>query len=887
MKVEKGIKAYSKYDNNIKHNFKRKDSKQTKVTLLIKDYFKSHNSLTKEQFDDFLKFIDLKSIWYTKEEQNILWNSIISNSKNKFAINYDSAFKGIMDLFKEDDDEIKNKSNKKNKSVSMEEIKIKFDKYLKSLNGNEELLYDIEFINYIFLDKDAFNLNKNNIENIINEIRIKYKFITINGKDITNYFSYFNFNINREIINNINTLIENILFEQNKNNNNNISFSYYNNNDSRSFSNSSNNENNGELLDRLLEIDKIIFDCMDSLIYFYSNKNLIELTKKYIQNYLLLSKNKIYNNLKVIFENNNKIMSDSIIPFQNEESNINDNLNINNNNLIFIKKEKPKSKYLSKSELINVKKDQMHQKSYSNLLNINKIIEQNNEDLKESKKSNKKNNADASENLFSLNYNKKLKKNISYRNLKELNRIKEFEPFNLNQKGEKLSRNFHYNLTEKKGFKNQRNDESSLFENSIEDSNIFSFSDTINEQYLIKTANLENLDENLINKGTPTLNPLESIDNKDPYFNEDLNYYKDFLDENKIIDQNININQEKNDLQKIQNLNNFTFGKAENPDNEKIKIKLSGDIDCNIPNYTNNFKLSSNDSNKKFIKIGYYDFKYLYKNNHIKKLFNLNHEKINPMKFLTDEVNIIQIKDSKKQKAILMMSGSSFYLLNANNQMNCLSKKDNKSLKCIFISSRNCNLILFSFESASDILIETYRRLEILKFIKEIIKDKNIKINISHNFAIKKKHGDNDSVNLKKSKLLTYSPNFENALKIGVLYKYQEYFFSNKFHERLVVLCCLGLMYFEENDKSPKVIIPIIGTTIKFLTAQEDQKLYCFQLKTINDDRYIFGSKIYKEILDWIQEFSMIKKRYFLKLKEIEPNLVVYDKNKFHKQKGK
>ena len=59
---------------------------------------------------------------------------------------------------------------------------------------------------------------------------------------------------------------------------------------------------------------------------------------------------------------------------------------------------------------------------------------------------------------------------------------------------------------------------------------------------------------------------------------------------------------------------------------------------------------------------------------------------------------------------------------------------------------------------------------------------------------------------------------------MGILYKYQENFFSASFHERLVVLCCLGLMYFEENEKCPKVIIPIIGTTIKSLTIKGVEK---------------------------------------------------------------
>ena len=79
-----------------------------------------------------MDFIKLKTIWNKKEEQNILWNSILSYSTNKKSINYDAVFKGIMDLFKEDEDEIKNKISN---NISKEEINDTFDKYIRGLNG--------------------------------------------------------------------------------------------------------------------------------------------------------------------------------------------------------------------------------------------------------------------------------------------------------------------------------------------------------------------------------------------------------------------------------------------------------------------------------------------------------------------------------------------------------------------------------------------------------------------------------------------------------------------------------------------------------------------------------------------------------------------------------
>lgn len=320
----------------------------------------------------------------------------------------------------------------------------------------------------------------------------------------------------------------------------------------------------------------------------------------------------------------------------------------------------------------------------------------------------------------------------------------------------------------KKGLQTQRDDESLFLEGIIEDLNMFTFSDNFNEQTLLQTANLDNLEHldeynDIIDKGTPTLNPLD-LESKELYYNDD--YYDDFFKEND--DKKVeNSNKEKLDLSKCQNPNNFTFGKDVNKNNENIpKIKLSGDIDSNITNYLNNNILSLNKQNyKKFFKIGHYDFKYLYKNNNIKKLFNANNDNLNPMKLLSDEVYIISNNGIKKQKIILVISELFYYLLKSNTQMTCISKINNKSLKSISISSRNCNLIHFVFDKDGDIIIETYRRMEILKYIKEIIKEKPIKINISHNLTTKKKHGENESINLKKIKVLTYTPNFENAQK--------------------------------------------------------------------------------------------------------------------------
>ena len=904
MREEKLRYILSKYNPN-KNTFKKKDSKQTKVTLLIKDYFKNNTLLTKDKFDDFLKFIDLKTIWRTRQEQEILWNSIISYSNNKTSINYDAALKGIMDLFKSDDEDKKNINVNLKENFSKEDDNETFDKYLKNLNGIQEL-YDIQFINYIFLDKNNMYINSNSIDNIINDIKSKYKFITISERDIKAYFNCFKSNIiNKDLINNINTSIENLIeqnkinskFKNFKRNSRIISFSSSSNDINSNKNINSYSLNHSELFDKLLALDKNILDIIESLIYFYKNNNILELFQKYIQNYLNFTKNKIYDNLKFLIENDD-------IRKMSEESNNNIDNNIDNNNSkiqkIVIKKE---VKVEKSSNLINIRNRKVkfsieyddnkndnnndNDNKNNNNYNINNSINNNNDDndnndepilrknllYKKGKYIN--NNKNDDQEIFSPN--NKLKKNISYTNLNKLNKINDLEIEPFHHKKKISSRNI--NLTESKYAMTQRDEDSNSFnEGSIEDLTEFTFND--NDKLLLQTANMDNLEDddnnNLPDKGTPTLN---SIDNKDLY---DY-YYEDYYNDNNSNKKEENNNKENQNLLNCQNPNDFTFGKEEKNNNNgnTIKIKLSGDIDSGEPNYMNKNDLLSlsNQNNKKFIKIGYFDFKYLYKNKYLKKLFNQYNDKLNPMKLLSDEIYVVSNNVQKKQKGILVISGSYIYLLKSNSKLDYISKINIKLLNAISISSRNCNLIIFNFEKNPDIIIETYRRIEILKFIKDILNEKTVKINISHNYS-KKKPGEIDS---KIAKIIAFTPNYENAQKFGTLYKYQDNFFSAKFQEKFVVLCCLGLMYFDENEKTPKAIIPIIGTTIKFVTVQWPEKYYCFQLKTINEDNYIFGSKAKIEIFDWIREFSLVKKKYFSKLKDIEPNLVLHEKNKPHK----
>ena len=273
----------------------------------------------------------------------------------------------------------------------------------------------------------------------------------------------------------------------------------------------------------------------------------------------------------------------------------------------------------------------------------------------------------------------------------------------------------------------------------------------------------------------------------------------------------------------------------------------------------------------------FYDFKYLAYSNRVKRLFNLNNEKLNINDFFSEDINIYFSK-ANKQSCILIITSYSFYFLKPVSLERIL-RINIKSLETITISLNNFNLIHLSFKggkNGTDIIIESYQRIKILIFLQQVINKrklgKDIKINTANKFHFRNNNGKRETIGIFKSKIFSLTPNFENAQKIGMLLKYEENIFSASFHKKLFVLCSIGLLYFHDNYRHPKTIIPIIGTIIKQIKVQTNETIYCLKLITMNEETYIFGSFKRTEIMDWKKEIYNFKKKYDILMKKINPN---------------
>ena len=825
----------------------------------------------------------------------------------------------LKDLSIEEPDNIKLLDLKKN----VEQNEKYIDEFINNINNNQDTLYDIRFINEIFFNK-YFNDKKNdfgnieekikiNFDEIIEKIKNDYKFLNISTEVLKNYLNYINDNdnidnnengenddnknycLNKDLINYVNAVVKLKIEENNKNHNINL-----NNSSLSSVNNSNINGNSIEFsIEKLSVLDANIINCIDGIISQNLNIDFIKLVKRYIENYIFYIRQSIYNDIK----SKELEFEQKIIQSNNTCNKCNKDIEKENKKLL----NDEKKSFLKKNSKLHHKVNK--ELSQNKIININEIMK-NNKNLSSTNLRNSLSMPKEQKRKYTQLKKVPSKMKLSKTSTDNLYIIKSDKQ---NSKSKPQNKIINGNKS--------RTFSSIDYIDDITASRIDSFSNNGNANgslFLLETTKL--CDENLEDDDRTSNKNMNKINSKNnqKIIKRKITTSKNIKNNNNIIDINSDINNESyikinteenyDDYEDIED-NFFTKGKIHSSNNFFMKKHLSATNDCNFNgNYTirksdvkafNAFKkidncyntfaygplngqsyidlnkkesLDNNYSNKPLNT--FYDFKYLAYSHRVQRLFSINNEKVDVHEFFSEEINAYFSK-TNKQNCIFIMNFNSFYFLKPGS-LECILRLYINDLESIVISSNNFNLLLLSFKSGTDIIIESFQRMEILIFLHKIIAkrkiEKEIKINTSNKFTLRKKNNKKEIILTFKNKMFNVTPNFENAQKVGILLKYQENIFSGSFHKKLVVLCPLGLIYFNDNCKTPKAIIPIIGTTIKTIIVQTNEKIYCFKLITINDEIYIFGSIKKREIFDWRKEIIHFRKTYDNQMKQINPN---------------
>ena len=912
------------------------NSIENKAKLKIKEYFKEFKSLLKKNFTFFIEYIGLSEIWSTEEERNLFWEKLIQNSENKEELDYDNVVKGFNEFFEEEVnyDEFENNNNlsfNENdndllmdldlQSLDMKSIGFEPDKtekenesyknsieeFINNIKDNQNKIYAIRFINEIYfsnkLNQDnygGFNEKNYNIENflinkeeIINEIKSKYNFINLGNDFFNSYFNIIskqNDEIKNELIvetshlKYLNEVLKNLQSEENKKN---LLIKPINLNLIKS-----NDINISSDLEKLKEYDSIINQCIEAMRNSNLKKSFIDLAQEYIEKYIIKLKNKIYEEIKLkdneykekLLNLNNEIKIDN---FDNNKDK--NNFEYHNKKLI-----KEKNDQSIKIDVNPIKEKKEKEKSSKNNFNINKI-----DYFEDSKNISHKTKNKIIIPPLKIKINNEEQRKISHDYNKNDINNEIFDDISTSSK----------KTNKKYDNKNQENRINSTNDVILEDLtnsdiDLFSINDNkITDQFLLDTTRLcnEEDDINKINENknfnnkndkdkfnylngniTIGLSPINKQEYKDDYFEDEL-YDNLYFNENTNIKSNFPLtdrNQRKMDYQINHNLNIDNYYMKDSYYNKVLKAQTYLDMNVNKIIHNKRKSYSNEDMFYGYLnqaKSDFYDFKYLSRVHEIKKLFHKNKEKLMRNEFFSEEIKAC-FANIKKKAYILIITFRTFYFLKKNESYDCMIKLNVNSLISITVSKKNFNMLNLSFKGGIDVIIETCQRIEMLRFLQNMLKKgiimKDLKITASNDFFMTKKDGTKEKISTIKNKSFLITPNFENAQKIGVLLKYKEGFFTSYFQEKLFALTSIGLIYFDDDYKTPKNIIPIVGTTIKFIVVQFNKRIYCLKMKTINEEYFIVGSYQKKEIFDWLKEFADYKKIYHLNMKQINPNFV-------------
>jgi len=114
------------------------------------------------------------------------------------------------------------------------------------------------------------------------------------------------------------------------------------------------------------------------------------------------------------------------------------------------------------------------------------------------------------------------------------------------------------------------------------------------------------------------------------------------------------------------------------------------------------------------------------------------------------------------------------------------------------------------------------------------------------------------------------SSNFLNALKIGYLYKRSESLFRS-WTEKFCVLTNVGLLYYDDPNKRPRNLFPIIDSTIKLLPKEKYDREYVFSIVSFNLE-IEFAAAGKEDYESWMRAFKRLQQEFDKKRESLMPN---------------
>lgn len=176
---------------------------------------------------------------------------------------------------------------------------------------------------------------------------------------------------------------------------------------------------------------------------------------------------------------------------------------------------------------------------------------------------------------------------------------------------------------------------------------------------------------------------------------------------------------------------------------------------------------------------------------------------------MSDFLLLYNSKLSKTRMRMLITS-QSIYVFNKNWQI--LRRYSICSLVSIIISEKDYSLMLLRFNKGYDMLVESYRRLDIILYLGELVKRNcdtgfSIKVKKRFHLDVKGKNKEVSAAKIKKNtkKDVKVEETIRNSKKSGFMKIRKRWFFGKSMKEYFFLLCDLGLIYFKNYGVSSSI----------------------------------------------------------------------------------
>ena len=195
------------------------------------------------------------------------------------------------------------------------------------------------------------------------------------------------------------------------------------------------------------------------------------------------------------------------------------------------------------------------------------------------------------------------------------------------------------------------------------------------------------------------------------------------------------------------------------------------------------------------------DYLSLANNARVKKQLLKYGETLDDNNFMSESIFVYNQKLKKRRVAIIVTKTTIFVF--RGKRFKLIRRSLLEDLDRVSISSKNCTLIALHFIKGYDMMIETYRRVDLILYTAMQMKKSKIplfKLSYRKMFKLKSKKKISaklDAKNNVKAALPQLQEVFRNSKKMGFMKLQKIGFFVNSYREYFFILTNLGLVYYK------------------------------------------------------------------------------------------